>query len=132
MKSKNMLYQAEECKDLREIMQNAIKKYADHKAFIIKNKQEEKEKYKVVTYEQFGIEINALGSSLMKRGLKNKRIAIISPNRYEWVLSYFAIINGTGIVIPLDKGLPENEILSLLQSILFAWRNKKNFKVYQP
>jgi long-chain acyl-CoA synthetase len=43
-------------------------------------------------------------------GLKDKRIAIIGKNRYEWVVSYLAVVNGTGIVIPLDKGLPEQEI----------------------
>ncbi len=114
MKSKNALYEAKEFKNLKEIMQDAIRKYSSHTAFIIKNK-EKKEKYTYISYEQFGLEINALGSSLIKRGLKNKRIAIISPNRYEWVVSYFATVNGTGIVIPLDKGLPNDEIESLLQ-----------------
>lgn len=115
MKSKNMLYEAKEFKNLREIIQNSIEKYSNNNAFIIKNKQGAKEKYIEITYSQFGLDIDSLGSSLVKRGLKGKRIAVISPNRYEWMVSYLATINGTGIVVPLDKGLPDKEIESLLQ-----------------
>ena len=115
MKSKNMLYEAKEFKNLREIIQNSVEKYQYNNAFIIKNKQGSKEKYTEITYSQFGLDIDSLGSSLVKRGLKGKRIAVISPNRYEWIVSYLATINGTGIVVPLDKGLPDKEIESLLQ-----------------
>lgn len=115
MKSKNMLYKATEYKNLREVIKNAIEKYSDNNAFIIKNKQGTNKKYTNITYKQFGLDIDSLGSSLIKRGLKGKRIAIISPNRYEWIVSYLATVNGTGIVVPLDKGLPEKEIESLLQ-----------------
>jgi len=115
MKSKNMLYKATEHKNLRDVIKNAIEKYSDNNAFIIKNKQGTNKKYTNITYKQFGLDIDSLGSSLIKRGLKGKRIAIISPNRYEWIVSYLATVNGTGIVVPLDKGLPEKEIESLLQ-----------------
>ena len=115
MKSKNMLYEAKEFKNLREIIQNSIKEHPENNAFIIKNKEDSKEKYTNITYKQFGLEIDSLGSSLIKRGLKGKRIAIIAPNRYEWELSYLATVNGTGIVVPIDKGLPEGEIESLLK-----------------
>ena len=45
MKSKNMLYEAKEFKNLREIIQNSVEKYQYNNAFIIKNKQGSKEKY---------------------------------------------------------------------------------------
>ena len=47
-------------------------------------------------------------------GLKGKRIAVIGENRYEWELSYLAVVTGTGTIVPLDKALPENEIESLI------------------
>lgn len=43
-------------------------------------------------------------------GYKDKRVAIIGKNRYEWVLAYVSVINGVGVCVPLDKGLPEDEI----------------------
>ena len=55
-------------------------------------------------------EIDALGTALIQLGLKDKRIAIIAKNRYEWCISYLATMNGVGIVVPLDKSLPDNEI----------------------
>ncbi len=48
-------------------------------------------------------------------GLKGKRIAVIGENRYEWGISYLAVTCGTGIVVPLDKALPENEIQNLVE-----------------
>jgi len=55
------------------------------------------------------------GTAFIKLGLKGKRIAVISENRYEWGLSYLAVTCGTGLIVPLDKSLPENEIKSLIE-----------------
>ena len=115
MKSKNMLYKATEFKNLKELFKNKIEKYADNNAFIVKNRAGSNQKYTKITYKEFGVDIDALGSSLIKKGLKGKRVAVIAPNRYEWIVSYLATVNGVGIVVPLDKGLPNSEIESLLQ-----------------
>ncbi len=104
------LYEATEFENLREIINNSVEKYPDNKAFIIKEKDGEETKYVNITYKQFGEEINSLGTKFIDMGLKGKRIAIIGKNRYEWILSYLAVVNGTGIVVPLDKGLTEPEI----------------------
>ena len=81
--------------------------------------------YKEIKYKDFQNDINALGTALINLGLKDKRVAIISKNRYEWILSYVSVLNGTGIAVPLDKGLPEEETESSLQrsyaeAIIFA------------
>ena len=115
MNLKNKIYDVKEFKNIREIMNNSIEKYPENKAFIIKNKDKNKENYTNITYREFGEQINSFGSALINRGLKNKHIAVISPNRYEWALTYYAVLNGTGILVPLDKGLPDSEIESLLQ-----------------
>ena len=115
MNSKNKIYDAKEFKNIREIINNAIERYPENNAFIIKNKDKNEEKYTNITYKEFGEQINSLGSALINKGLKNKHIAVISPNRYEWALTYYAVLNGTGILVPLDKGLPDSEIESLLQ-----------------
>lgn len=115
MEDKRMnLYEAEEFENIREIIKNAVKKYSDNKAFIIKETNGKDVKYKNITYKEFDRHIDCLGTALVNKGLKGKRIAIIGKNRYEWVISYISTINGTGIVVPLDKGLPEAEIESSL------------------
>lgn len=112
---KEVLYPVKELKDLREMLEHAVKNYPNNNAFIIKNKEQEKVSYTNITYKQFQEEVNALGTALIDLGLKGKRIAIISSNRYEWALSYLATVNGVGIIVPLDKSLPEGEINNLLQ-----------------
>lgn len=55
------------------------------------------------------------GTALIHLGLKEKRIAIIGENRYEWEIAYLSVVCGTGIVVPLDKSLTENEIEKLIK-----------------
>lgn len=55
------------------------------------------------------------GTALINMGLKDKRIAVIGENRYEWEIAYLSIVCGTGIVVPFDKSLPENELKSVIE-----------------
>lgn len=103
-------YQCTPMNNFREIIQNSINKFQNNPAFKFKKDNSIVEK----TYIQFGKEINALGTALHHLGLKNKRIAIIGENRYEWALSFFSIVNGNNIAVPLDKHLPQNEIENLI------------------
>ena len=101
--------------NIREIINNSAEKYPDNNAFIVKNK--DMETYTYITYKRLKQEIDALGTALIKLGLKGKRVAVIGKNRYEWAMGYYAVVNGLGIVVPLDKGLPKEEIeLSLKRS----------------
>lgn len=115
MKIKRVLYEAEDLKDIREIFRDSVRKNADRNAFIVKEKKGNQAEYHSITYRMFEKDVNALGTALMDSGLEGKRVAIIAPNRYEWCVSYLAVVNGVGTVVPLDKGLPEEEIESLLQ-----------------
>ena len=100
MEDKRMnLYKATEFETIRDVIRNAVKKYPENNAFILKNKKDKDVEYKKITYKQFGEDIDSLGTELVNLGLKGKRIAIIGKNRYEWILSYLSVINGTGIVI---------------------------------
>ena len=114
MKAVRKLYNPERRYTIRDYINNAIQEYSDNIAFIIKNKVGQEISYTNVTYKDFGDDIKHFGTALIDLGLENKRIAIISKNRYEWALSYFSVLNGVGITVPLDKSLPEQEIESSL------------------
>ena len=101
--------------NVREIISYATKQYPDCTAFTIKIKKEKEIEYKKITYTKLQEEINSFGTELISIGLKGKRVAIIGKNRYEWALSYCTILNGVGIAVPLDKGLPEQEIIDSLK-----------------
>lgn len=115
MNNKEVLYDAKEFRDIREMINESAKKYANNIAFIVKEKQEGEVSYKNITYKMLQEDINKLGTALINLGLQGKRIAIIANNCYEWCLSYLATLCGVGIVVPLDKSLPSGEIESLLQ-----------------
>ena len=107
---KGTFNKAKEYRDIREILQDSVKNYPDNSAFIIKHKNGKDVEYEKVTYKRFMDEINFLGTALIDLGLKDTKVAIIGKNRYEWMVAHFAVINGTGISVPLDKGLPAGEI----------------------
>lgn len=106
------LYEVRTICDLKDMLAQSVKLYGDKAAFLAKSSADNL--YHPITFRQFGEDVNAMGTALIHLGLKGKRIAIIGENRYEWSISYLATVNGTGIVVPLDKELPENEIENLL------------------
>lgn len=98
--------------NLKEMINNTKEKYGNKTAFYLDG--DTIENSRKVTYNQYINDINCLGTAMIEMGLKGKRIAIISENRYEWEVAYLAICCGTGIVVPLDKALQIDEIESLI------------------
>ncbi|MGF6376686.1 long-chain acyl-CoA synthetase [Clostridiales Family XIII bacterium PM5-7] len=101
-------------RDFREMLNYIADEYKDLDAFIIKHKVKKEVTYEHIKFDAFRDHVNQLGTGLLKRGLKGKHIAIMSKNRYEWVVAYFATLCGIGKSVPLDKGLPFDETESSL------------------
>lgn len=109
--SREKLYEFRKIANFKELISSSNNLYGDKIAF--KYKLTPKDDSPVcITYSDFNSDICSLGTSLLKLDLPIKRIAIISPNRYEWCVSYLAITIGGMVVVPLDKSLPNNEIES--------------------
>ena len=100
-----------EITDLKDMLNKTRSIYSNKIAYKIRKD----EAYITFTHEQVRSMIDALGTALIDMGLKNKKIAVIGENRYEWEIAYLSIVCGTGIVVPLDKSLPGNELESLIQ-----------------
>jgi len=103
-------YENVQVKNFKELIQESVKQFQNKPAFKFKKDKAIIEK----SYIEFGVEIDALGTALHHLGLKSERFAVIGENRYEWAISFFSIVNGTGIAVPLDKHLPEVEIENLI------------------
>lgn len=110
--AKKKLHKYRKITDLKDMINQSAQEFGDKPAF--KYKTETQGQFDAITYKQFLDEINSLGTKLIDMGLKGKRIAVISENRYEWCLAYMATVCGTGIVVPLDKLLPANELETLI------------------
>ena len=111
MKIKKKLHKVEPITDLKDMLNKSYDKYKDKVAFKYKIGKNE---IKTITYKEFIDDVNGLGTQLMKMGLLGKRIAVISENRYEWAVAYLATACGVGVIVPLDKSLPANELESLI------------------
>ncbi len=98
--------------DLKDMIKKQSEMYGDRPAYKIKTKENE---YKTISHKEVYDMVNALGTALISIGLKGKRIAVIGENRYEWTIAYLAIVCGVGVVVPLDKSLPENELKRLIE-----------------
>ncbi len=96
--------------NVKDVIYYSIEKYPNNIAFKIKEKNGEEIQYKDITYTNFINEVNNFGTGLFEMGLKGKRVAILSKNRYEWALTYVTLLLGGIIAVPLDKGLTNIEI----------------------
>jgi len=110
--AKKKLHKYEKITNLKDMINKSGVKFADKPAF--KYKTDKEGEFGAITYGEFLEQINALGTKLINMGLQGKRIAIIGENRYEWCLAYMATACGTGVVVPLDKLLPANELEALI------------------
>ena len=108
-------FKAIEFKDIKGIIYNSAKEYAQNIAFIIKHKKDEKITYENITYKKLLQDINAFGTKLYDMGLKNKRIAVVGRNRYEWVVAHLSNLLGGIVSVPLDKELQVDELESCLE-----------------
>lgn len=113
MKYKRKLYDSDKINDFRELVKRYSDKYSNEIAFEYKETPSSKDHIKI-TYSQFASDIKSLGTALINTGLSKKKVAIISPNRYEWCVSYLAITTSDMVVVPLDRALPNNEIEDLI------------------
>ena len=110
--AKKRLHKCDKFANLKEMINLSAQKHGDKPAFRFKT--DKPGEFRNITFNDFLNDINALGTKLINMGLSDKRIAIISDNRYEWALAYMAIACGTGVVVPLDKMLPANELEALI------------------
>ena len=100
----------------RELVETSAEKYGEKNAFIIKESMDKnpKYKYKYISYNDLKKDVDNFAQGLIHLGLEHKRIAIIGKNSYEWAATFVSVLSSVGIVVPLDKGLQEEEIESSL------------------
>jgi long-chain acyl-CoA synthetase len=128
----NKLYPVREIKDLKDMLEQSCNLYENKAAFKIK---EDGDSYKSISYRQFNNDIEALGTAWLMLGLENTSIAVFGENRYEWCVTYLSVVNGSGIVVPLDKELPSHEIQNLLErsgasTIVFSGKCRNQIKTF--
>lgn len=113
MKNKPYPYQRRfHLKNLQELVRYAAAQFGEAPAFLY----EQNGRKVQVSYTGFRSDVNSLGTYFYSLGLTGgKKIALIGENSYPWILTYFAAVNGSNIIVPLDKELSDAEALALLE-----------------
>ena len=112
-KYENQLYDVSYVETLKELVDNSVLKFSDRAAYMYKD--DHKETFKTMTYAEFKNEQNAIGTALIERGFKGSKVAVIGDNSHRWALSYYSVVCGVGIIVPIDRNLEKGEITNLLQ-----------------
>ncbi|MEG2298231.1 MAG: AMP-binding protein, partial [Anaerovoracaceae bacterium] len=112
-KYKDALYDVRKIEDIRELINSSVALNAEEPAFLVKSK--ETKKFEPITYRTMKDDYEGLGTSFIRLGLKDRKIAVIGENSYDWVITYLATVNGTGVIVPIDRELKGKEILNLLK-----------------
>ncbi len=113
MKNKQYpFYEVSEMKNLREMINKKAAYIPDMTAFVYPCETGEMRK----TYLDLKEDVDAFGAWMYSKKLKDKHIAIIGENSYEWLVAYFATINGGNVAVAIDKGLPEDEAAALAKT----------------
>ncbi|MDO4745964.1 MAG: AMP-binding protein [Bacillota bacterium] len=127
-KYKDVLYQMRYINDLRDMVHSSAEMYGEDTSFLVKDKP--RGEYRPITFTQLKEDIDKLGTKFVELGLKDKKVALIGENSYKWVVSYLAVTNGTGVIVPLDKELTGIELHNLLDraevdAVVFSGKMKK-------
>ena len=109
--SKNKIYKEITCNDFRELVSIATRSFGDRPAFTIKDNNK---KLHDISFIEFNEQIRGLGTGLLNLGLSHNKIGLVSPDRYEWCLSYFSIGTSGNIIVPFDSLLPRLELENLI------------------
>lgn len=107
---KKKYHKTEEITNFKQMLYRSADIYRSRIAFKLKD---ENGKIYGVTYEQFKNDVIYLGTSLIKKGFLNKRIAVIGKNSYKWSVSYLAA-SIVGIVVPIDKELHADDVINFM------------------
>ena len=120
---KNKYHKTEEVTNFKEMLYRSAYIYRSRTAFKKKNSDG---KVISITYEEFKNDVIYLGTSLIKNGFLNKKIAVIGKNSYNWCVSYLAA-SIVGIVVPIDKELHTDDVINFMnvsESVCILGDNK--------
>ncbi len=113
------LHEVEPINDLKEMITKSAKKYSHQLAFVYQNQVGEP--LTEVTYQDFEQQLTACSLAwvnLLKLDLdkrEGKKVALLAPNSYDWVLAYLSTVNLNQVIVPMDYQLPTTDLLNLLK-----------------
>ena len=109
------LYETTLFENLREMTENAAKRFPDKNAITYKKKPTAKEMLHY-TYSEGRDFIRSIATEFIAMGMRDANVAIIGEASPEWVFSYFALMSIGAVTVPIDKELPPDDMASILNT----------------
>lgn len=109
-KLKKKYHKCEEITNIKEMLERSEYIFKTRVAFKLKDKDGN---IYNKTYQELASDVKALGTSLIEKGLLNKKIAVIGKNSYKWAISYLAA-SIVGVVVPIDKELHSDDVINFM------------------
>ena len=95
---------------LRDIVKYSAQNYGEQAAYRYKVKKEIEDK----SYNEVNKDSMAISRMMEDFGMKGKHVAIIGTTTYQWIISYFGVVNSASVAVPIDARLPADAICELL------------------
>lgn len=122
MKKTPKIHDVPKIESVQEMIFRSCKVYKDKLAM------EDLQDYPIskLTYAQLKENILKFGQALQSLGLPERtHIALIGENRVQWSVTYLALMSYNYVIVPIDKNLPESEILNIIhesdaEAIIFS------------
>ncbi|NJP40719.1 AMP-binding protein [Oscillospiraceae bacterium HV4-5-C5C] len=96
-----------------DLIRRSAKRYPNAPAYMFRRKPNSK--VLIRSYSELLADVEALGTALQQHFPGRPHIALLGENCYEWAVSYNAVINGVGVIVPIDRMTPQGELLILLE-----------------
>ncbi|MFA6234628.1 MAG: AMP-binding protein [Bacteroidota bacterium] len=107
------LYDVPEIQTLRDVLLHGVREHPDSLALADLNATP----FQQVSYVQLAHHVQRFGAALTRLGLKERdHVAVISENRVQWGIAYLAAACFNFVVVPIDRNLKDNEILTILHA----------------
>lgn len=112
-KQKNYpLYPIPPFESAKDVLEIALREVPDKAAFKYRYEKEILQ----VTYRRFKEEVDTLAAALCALDLDRGHLAVVGENSYRWVNIFFSVLCSRGTLVPIDRELPPDEMLNILDS----------------
>lgn len=95
---------------IRDILEESVERFSEITAVKWLKKKEVLER----NYRDMMENGVAIRKGMLAEGFQGKHISLIGTSSVEWIESYLGIITGNTVAVPLDAGLPEEDLIDLI------------------
>ena len=96
--------------NLRHLVQSSAEQFGDKVLYYYKENNEQK----TFTYNDNYNQMVWLGTAFSVIGLMGKRVAVMGETHPSYMTTYYATVNGGGVIVPLDRELKIEQIIDFV------------------